>query len=165
MKKFVKHNGQLFDPMKMHCPILHQDLILKGLKLYQLIIPPLEFVTMDVGPTHNSQFICATILKIHRSPKYACVVFVYHTVLGACFISSLCGLCCLVGRHQAQTSPGVPCCHAPSHGIHQCARTIIYDQQLSSNGMILYDLLGLNRCVAKLKQTLSTRWAGPLLPS
>ena len=34
--------------------------------------------------------------------------------------------------------------------------TIIYDEQLSSNGMIVDELPGLNRCVAKLKQTLST---------
>ena len=38
-EKYVKYNGQLFNAMKMHCPILHQDLILKGLQLYQLIIP------------------------------------------------------------------------------------------------------------------------------
>ena len=43
------------------------------------------------------------------------------------------------------------------------ALTIIYDEQLSSNGMILDELPGLNRCVAKLKQTLSTWWAGHLL--
>ena len=38
-EKCVKPNGQLFNALKMHCPILHQDLILKGLQLYQLIIP------------------------------------------------------------------------------------------------------------------------------
>ena len=38
-EKYVKFNGQLFNALKMHCPILHQDLILKGLQLYQLIIP------------------------------------------------------------------------------------------------------------------------------
>ena len=40
------------------------------------------------------------------------------------------------------------------------ARTIIYDEQLSSNGMILDELPGLDRLVAKLKQTLGTGGQG-----